>query len=82
MAQPLIQLNGIARDFFDGRQLRRVLKKMDLSIYPGELTILAGRLAMSPVQGEPDPTRDLADALCRVYPALARLTAESTQSEI
>jgi hypothetical protein len=47
-----------------------------------ELTILAGRLAMSPVQGEPDPTRDLADALCRVYPALARLTAESTQSEI
>ncbi len=42
MAQPLIQLNGIARDFFDGRQLRRVLKKMDLSIYPGELTVLAG----------------------------------------
>lgn len=42
MSQPLIQLNGVARDFFDGRQLRRVLKKLDLSIYPGELTILAG----------------------------------------
>jgi len=42
MLQPLIQLNGIARDFSDGRQIRRVLKKMDLSIYPGELTILAG----------------------------------------
>lgn len=42
MQQPLIQLDGIARDFSDGRIVRRVLKKMDLSIYPGELTILAG----------------------------------------
>ena len=42
MLQPLIQLDGIARDFFDGKVLRRVLKTMDLSIYPEELTILAG----------------------------------------
>ena len=42
MIQPLIQLDGIARDFFDGKLLRRILKTMDLSIYPEELTILAG----------------------------------------
>jgi putative ABC transport system ATP-binding protein len=38
----VIRLEGVARDFFDGRIRRRVLEKTDLSIYPGELTILAG----------------------------------------
>jgi len=39
---PPIHLEGIARDFFDGKVLRRVLKKLDLEIFAGELTIIAG----------------------------------------
>jgi len=42
MAEGILQLKGIAKDFSDGKVLRRVLKKMDISIYPGELTIVAG----------------------------------------
>ncbi len=42
MPEPILQLAGIARDFYDGRNLRRVLEKTDLDIYPGEFTILAG----------------------------------------
>jgi putative ABC transport system ATP-binding protein len=41
-AIPVIELKGVARDFFDGKAQRRVLEKTDLAIYPGELTILAG----------------------------------------
>jgi putative ABC transport system ATP-binding protein len=37
-----IRLEGIARDFFDGKILRRVLKKLDLEILAGELTVIAG----------------------------------------
>jgi ABC-type lipoprotein export system ATPase subunit len=40
--KPVIQLKSVTRDFFDGKQLRRVLQKTDLEIYPGELTILSG----------------------------------------
>ena len=39
---PVIELKGVARDFFDGKVRRRVLEKTDLAIYPGELTVLAG----------------------------------------
>jgi putative ABC transport system ATP-binding protein len=42
MAEAILKLEGIARDFFDGKQLRRVLKKTDLEIYPGEFTVIAG----------------------------------------
>ncbi|MFO7638995.1 MAG: ABC transporter ATP-binding protein [bacterium] len=42
MAQPVIRLEGVARDFRDGERLRRVLEPTDLSFYPGELTVLAG----------------------------------------
>ena len=42
MAQSILRLEGIARDFYDGRELRRVLKKTDLEIYPGEFTVIAG----------------------------------------
>ncbi len=42
MPDPILKLSGIARDFYDGRSLRRVLQKTDLDIYPGEFTILAG----------------------------------------
>jgi len=42
MTEVIIQLEGIAKDFFDGKAVRRVLKKLDLSIYPQELTIIAG----------------------------------------
>ena len=40
--QPVIQLKGVARDFYDGKQKRRVLEKTDIEIYPKELTILSG----------------------------------------
>jgi putative ABC transport system ATP-binding protein len=38
----VLKLERIARDFSDGRQLRRVLYPTDLEIKPGALTILAG----------------------------------------
>ena len=41
-ALPPIRLEGVARDFFDGQKIRRVLKKLDLDIYAGELTVIAG----------------------------------------
>jgi len=41
-APPVLALRNICRDFFDGRQLRRVLQSTNLNIYAGELTILAG----------------------------------------
>ena len=37
-----IRLEGIARDFFDGKILRRVLKTTDLEVSSGELTVIAG----------------------------------------
>jgi putative ABC transport system ATP-binding protein len=37
-----LRLEKIARDFFDGRQMRRVLFPTDLEILPGELTVLSG----------------------------------------
>ncbi len=40
--EPVLQLQGIARDFYDGRTLRRVLYETDLNLYPGEFTIIAG----------------------------------------
>lgn len=39
---PVITLQGAARDFFDGRQRRRVLFPLDLEIFPGEFTIVSG----------------------------------------
>jgi len=42
MTEAILQLEGIAKDFSDGKILRRVLKKLDLEIYPQELTIIAG----------------------------------------
>lgn len=35
-------LEDIARDFFDGREIRRVLYPLSLTLSPGELTVLAG----------------------------------------
>jgi putative ABC transport system ATP-binding protein len=40
--KPVIELRGVARDFFDGKKLRRVLQKTDLGIYPGEFSIISG----------------------------------------
>jgi putative ABC transport system ATP-binding protein len=37
-----IRLQGIARDFSDGKAIRRILKTLDLEIAAGELTIIAG----------------------------------------
>lgn len=42
MREGIVILEGIAKDFYDGRIIRRVLKKLDLAIHAGELTIIAG----------------------------------------
>ncbi|MEO0078803.1 MAG: ABC transporter ATP-binding protein [candidate division WOR-3 bacterium] len=42
MAAPVLRLEGVARDFSDGRVTRRVLKETTLDIMPAELTALAG----------------------------------------
>jgi ABC-type phosphate/phosphonate transport system ATPase subunit len=42
MATPVLRLHGVARDFSDGRVVRRVLKETTLDILPGEMTVLAG----------------------------------------
>ena len=42
MLQPILQLESITRDFSDGRKIRRVLYETDLSVFPGEFTIIAG----------------------------------------
>ena len=41
-ASPVLRLEGVARDFSDGRVVRRVLKETTLDILPGEMTVLAG----------------------------------------
>jgi putative ABC transport system ATP-binding protein len=41
-AAPVLRLEGVARDFSDGRVARRVLKETTLAIMPGEMTVLAG----------------------------------------
>jgi putative ABC transport system ATP-binding protein len=42
MIAPVLQLDRVARDFSDGRVVRRVLKETRLDVFPGELTALAG----------------------------------------
>lgn len=42
MATPVLSLQGVVRDFSDGRTTRRVLKETTIDILPGELTALAG----------------------------------------
>jgi len=37
-----LRLENIARDFFDGRQIRRVLFPTTLELLPGQLTVIAG----------------------------------------
>jgi putative ABC transport system ATP-binding protein len=39
---PVLRLEGVARDFSDGRVVRRVLAETTLDIQPGEMTVLAG----------------------------------------
>ncbi|MBD3179536.1 MAG: ATP-binding cassette domain-containing protein [Candidatus Latescibacteria bacterium] len=39
---PVIALRGIARDFYDGKQRRRVLSDIDTAFYRGEFTIISG----------------------------------------
>jgi putative ABC transport system ATP-binding protein len=40
--EPVIRLENISREFFDGKIRRKVLKNINLEIYPGELTVVAG----------------------------------------
>lgn len=42
MAKTALELEGVSKEFFDGRILRAVLKPLDLEILTGELTIIAG----------------------------------------
>ncbi len=41
-ARAVLRLDGVARDFSDGRVVRRVLKETTLDVFAGELTALAG----------------------------------------
>ena len=38
----IVRLEGVARDFSDGRQVRRVLQETTLDLFPGELAVIAG----------------------------------------
>lgn len=38
----ILKLENIARDFSDGRQIRRVLYPVNTEFFPGELTVLSG----------------------------------------
>jgi putative ABC transport system ATP-binding protein len=40
--EPVIRLENISREFFDGKIRRKVLENINLEIYPGELTVVAG----------------------------------------
>ncbi|MFZ1946470.1 MAG: ABC transporter ATP-binding protein [bacterium] len=42
MAKTAMKLEGVTKEFFDGRTLRAVLKPINLEILTGELTIIAG----------------------------------------
>ena len=42
MKDKVIRMEQVAKDFFDGKQLRRVLHNTDLEILSGELTVIAG----------------------------------------
>jgi putative ABC transport system ATP-binding protein len=42
MTKPVIRLESVTRDFFDGEQMRTVLQETNLEINPAELTVLAG----------------------------------------
>jgi putative ABC transport system ATP-binding protein len=42
MAENVVRVQSVTRDFFDGKQTRTVLQDTDLGILPGELTVLAG----------------------------------------
>ena len=42
MMEPVVRLQGVARDFFDGVRMRRVRQETELGVYPGEFTVLAG----------------------------------------
>ena len=42
MARVAVRLNDITREFFDGKQIRLVLKKTNLDIYTREFTVIAG----------------------------------------
>ena len=40
--KPIVRLEGVVRDFFDGRQLRRVIESTTIDFFPKELAIMAG----------------------------------------
>lgn len=42
LVAPVVQMIDIAKDFSDGRNIRRVIFPLNLSIYPGELTVISG----------------------------------------
>jgi putative ABC transport system ATP-binding protein len=42
MSTPVVQLEEIARDFYDGKQLRRVLQPITLGLFAREFAVIAG----------------------------------------
>ena len=40
--EPLVQVRGVIKEFLSGEEIRRILKGVDLDIYPGELVVVLG----------------------------------------
>lgn len=40
--EPLLSMKGIIKEFMSGEELRRILKGVDLDVYPGELVVVLG----------------------------------------
>lgn len=40
--EPIVSVRGIIKEFMSGEELRRILKGVDLDVYPGELVVVLG----------------------------------------
>jgi ABC-type lipoprotein export system ATPase subunit len=40
--EPVVNLRGIVKEFMNGDEVRRILKGVDLDVYPGELMVVLG----------------------------------------
>lgn len=40
--EPIVNVRGIVKEFMNGEEIRRILKGVDLDVYPGELMVVLG----------------------------------------
>lgn len=40
--EPIVSVRGVTKEFMSGEELRRILKGVDLDVYPGELVVVLG----------------------------------------